>query len=82
MKVEDQIKYEILYNLFPGETFIHQGRVYMMCQLSPDKALAVDETTERVVLELSNGFLQRIDKYTYVYPKDYEVRERAKDSDI
>ena len=80
--VDDHIKYEILYNLFPGETFVYNGQVYMMCRLPEGSMYVVDTDKHRLVIELSTGSVQVMDKYTYVYPKEYEVREYAKDSNI
>ena len=80
--VDNQIKYEILYNLFPGETFVYHGQVYMMCSLQADTVVPFDKDKQRLIIDLSTGSVQAMDKYTYVYPKEYEVREYAKDSNI
>ncbi|MBO5424064.1 MAG: hypothetical protein J6A25_00965 [Lachnospiraceae bacterium] len=82
MKVTNNNLYEVLYNLNPGETFVHEGLTYMM--LSPSYCdnitkeignILSDGMKQRAAVWLSTGDIVIFDKYTHVYKKDFQVLE-------
>lgn len=78
MIVQNDNSYEVLYNLNVGDTFVHEGKVFMMLKPS-----YFDNLTKEVGNILSDGMRQRaavwlatgdiviFDKYVNVYKRDY-----------
>lgn len=80
MIIEYDTSREVLYNIAAGETFIHDGKIYMM--LNPSYC---DNITKQIGNILSDGMRQRaavwlatgditiFDKYVNVYKKDFRL---------
>lgn len=80
MVIEHEDAYEVLYNLNVGDTFVHEGKIFMMLKPS-----YFDNLTKEVGNILSDGMKQRaavwlatgdiviFDKYVNVYKKDFKL---------
>ena len=80
MVIEHDTAYEVLYNINPGETFIHEGMTYMMlCPSYCDNItkeignILSDGMKQRAAVWLATGDIVIFDKYVNVYRKDFKL---------
>ena len=80
MIIEHDTAYEVLYNVAAGETFIYEGKTYMM--LNPSYCdnitkeignILSDGMRQRAAVWLSTGDIVIFDKYINVYKKDFKL---------
>lgn len=78
MIVQNDNSYEVLYNLNVGDTFVHEGKVFMLLKPSYFDNLTKevgnilsDEMKQRAAVWLATGDIVIFDKYVNVYKRDY-----------
>jgi len=78
MIVQNDNSYEVLYNLNVGDTFVHEGKVFMLLKPSYFDNLTKevgnilsDGMKQRVAVWLATGDIVIFDKYVNVYKRDY-----------
>lgn len=73
-------QYETLYNLEAGDTFIHEGKIYLVikgsvyhCVSKNTETIYEDAMREVACVDLVFNEIKVFDKYTRVYPKQYKL---------
>lgn len=76
------INYEVLYNLSAGDTFMYEGRIYLVVKgtvfntrTESCGSVYTDAMTEVPCIDLVFNEIKVFDKYTRVYPRAYQLVE-------